>query len=515
MEEELIKRNTDCVYFLASPFTCKKGVECEYRHSDMARLNPRDCWYWLSGNCLNPTCAFRHPPLEIHNEGSTEAAPDLLNQSSMPATKTTVPCYYYYQGFCSKGDQCPFRHEPANAFGWKSKMANAVADAPVASFDCKASGKADVAPVAADKDSILSEIAMTGNRLQVEQKQQAQQSATEFIPEPNTSEPTYIQQCEETAAVKTMFLPAEGSIKSERDLSFDSDQNSEELIGGNMVQDELWESSPGFDVLVDGQTEDMVYEDDPDCLHALDGDDGDCERLFIPHGVARQTHYDERGFFDNGLYEPSDFVEENLRNDLREYSSRHTRDRKARRLVAHTRNSFSVESPVGACYDVDLRDYLRKRRMDDDYMDTRDLRHNILTHVGEGRQERLQRHASLRRLPGRIASKVERYGARLPRRRDYVVDAEQRGRPRNSQHDGYRQYNGMQSRQFMTERRSTSKRERSAQESKFHRPKSRAGIKEDRTIGHFNKNGSVDFEGPKPLSEILKDKKKTSSSADS
>ncbi|CAK9169159.1 unnamed protein product, partial [Ilex paraguariensis] len=61
MDEELQKRNTDCVYFLASPLTCKKGMECEYRHSEMARLNPRDCWYWMSGSCLNPTCAFRHP----------------------------------------------------------------------------------------------------------------------------------------------------------------------------------------------------------------------------------------------------------------------------------------------------------------------------------------------------------------------------------------------------------------------------------------------------------------------
>ncbi|CAI8584122.1 unnamed protein product [Vicia faba] len=37
------------------------GVECDYRHNEIVRLNPRDCWYWLSVNCLNLTCAFRHP----------------------------------------------------------------------------------------------------------------------------------------------------------------------------------------------------------------------------------------------------------------------------------------------------------------------------------------------------------------------------------------------------------------------------------------------------------------------
>lgn len=38
-----------------------QGNDCEYRHSEGARMNPRDCWYWLNGNCLNPKCAFRHP----------------------------------------------------------------------------------------------------------------------------------------------------------------------------------------------------------------------------------------------------------------------------------------------------------------------------------------------------------------------------------------------------------------------------------------------------------------------
>lgn len=38
-----------------------QGSECEYRHSEYARMNPRDCFYWMNGNCLNPKCGFRHP----------------------------------------------------------------------------------------------------------------------------------------------------------------------------------------------------------------------------------------------------------------------------------------------------------------------------------------------------------------------------------------------------------------------------------------------------------------------
>ncbi|XP_021764567.1 zinc finger CCCH domain-containing protein 32-like [Chenopodium quinoa] len=506
MEEELLKRNTDCVYFLASPFTCKKGVECEYRHSEMARLNPRDCWYWMSGNCLNPTCAFRHPPLESHNEAPTDAAPPLLNQSSVSATKTTVPCYYYYNGFCNKGDRCPFLHEPGGALGLNTKMANPV-DAAVHLLDSKTSGRVETELKPAEKHLIPSEMTTTsGSRLQNEQKHQAQHYAT--IPEPSTiSKQTYIPEREETFAVKTVTLQhAERSNKSEFEPSLESDQSSEDQIDENIVRDEWCESSPGFDVLVEGETEDLVYEDDPEDMRSIDGNDGGNEHLFMPHGYAHQAEYDEKEYFGNGHYEPSEYINDELRTDLREFPSRHTQDRGTRRIVARKRNILCVETPVGGCHDVDLRDYLRKRRMVDGYLETRDLRH-----VRDGRQEKLQRHASNQRVHGRLASKVERPGVRLPRRRNSAVDAEQRGRPRNSQHNGYRQYNGMRSRQSLSERRTHSKRERYAQESTtVYEPKNHDAVKADRNEGHLHKNGSADFEGPKPLSEILKDKKKMS-----
>lgn len=121
-EEEGLKRNTDCVYFLASPLTCKKGSECEYRHSDVARLNPRDCYYWLNGSCLNPKCAFRHPPLDgvLGGQVSTptgSSAPPVASVAPTPnvpygSSKQGVPCIFFQQGFCLKGDRCPFVHAP-------------------------------------------------------------------------------------------------------------------------------------------------------------------------------------------------------------------------------------------------------------------------------------------------------------------------------------------------------------------------------------------------------------------
>ncbi|GER51853.1 zinc finger family protein [Striga asiatica] len=120
-EEEALKRNTDCVYFLASPLTCKKGSECEYRHSDVARVNPRDCYFWLHGNCLNPKCGFRHPPLDglLGTEtpipiGPSEPVSQTAVASAPPnvSTKPGVPCIFFQKGCCLKGDWCPFIHMP-------------------------------------------------------------------------------------------------------------------------------------------------------------------------------------------------------------------------------------------------------------------------------------------------------------------------------------------------------------------------------------------------------------------
>ncbi|XP_050203549.1 zinc finger CCCH domain-containing protein 17 isoform X2 [Mercurialis annua] len=125
-EEEALKRNTDCVYFLASPLTCKKGSECEYRHSEYARVNPRDCYYWLNGNCLNPKCGFRHPPLDglfgsqaVTPTGSSApklhmAAAPALPTSQNPG-KQAVPCIFFQKGLCLKGDKCAFSHGPSPA----------------------------------------------------------------------------------------------------------------------------------------------------------------------------------------------------------------------------------------------------------------------------------------------------------------------------------------------------------------------------------------------------------------
>uniref|UniRef100_A0A8I7BHW7 C3H1-type domain-containing protein n=1 Tax=Hordeum vulgare subsp. vulgare TaxID=112509 RepID=A0A8I7BHW7_HORVV len=99
-----------------------QGSECEYRHSDAARVNPRDCWYWFNGNCANAKCSFRHPPLDdMLGAPATPRAPQQpAPQVPVPAkavppngtAKPVVPCYYFQKGMCAKGNLCTFSHGP-------------------------------------------------------------------------------------------------------------------------------------------------------------------------------------------------------------------------------------------------------------------------------------------------------------------------------------------------------------------------------------------------------------------
>lgn len=513
MEEELLKRNTDCVYFLASPFTCKKGADCEYRHSDMARLNPRDCWYWLSGNCLNPACAFRHPPLEIHSEASSEAAPSSLNQPSAPVTKATVPCYFYFNGFCNKGDRCPFLHENEETYSWKPKLANTVADVSVSRPENRTSGKSDAGSAPANKHPGPSETAIASdNSLQIQWKEQVQKSTSKNSLELNSSARTYASGHKDAAAIKRMSLQsAEGLTKTAPEPSLGSEHSSEELVDGDVVRDEWWESSPGFDVLVDGKTDDMASEDDPEYMHALEGNDEDRECLFMQEAYVDQIKYGERGFIE---YDPYECLDGEDRADTNQYSPRRALDRKVGQALSHKRKLLSMELPVCGRNNVDLRDYLRKRRTVDSYLEARALERDF-TCLRDERRDRLEMRAMNHRLPRRIASKVERNGVGLVRRRTSVVSGMQRGKHRNLERNELRRYNGIRRHPLSSEslRRSFSKSERSPQYSiSFAGPKSLAEIKKARRVGHSTRNGSVDFKGPKPLSEILKYKKKTTSS---
>ncbi|CAI5467327.1 unnamed protein product [Closterium sp. Yama58-4] len=71
---------------------CKKGAACEFRHSEAARRNPRDCYYWMSWGCNKADCAFRHPPLG--------RPPGAAPPPAFPGAedKSRTPCFFFARG---------------------------------------------------------------------------------------------------------------------------------------------------------------------------------------------------------------------------------------------------------------------------------------------------------------------------------------------------------------------------------------------------------------------------------
>ncbi|KAI3495900.1 hypothetical protein L1887_38247 [Cichorium endivia] len=231
-EEELLKRFTDCVYFLASPLTCKKGIECEYRHNEIARLNPRDCWYWLGGCCFNPDCAFRHPPLEGLKEAYHE--PSTLNNT--PMDKTNIPCYFYSKGFCNKGDKCSFLHSPA-----------------------------DVSiPLKPSKPT-----SMVKNPIPCEKKLSAE-SNTNSPPIKSHQNPSETAEVEHTNTVGIHTQDSDQESSESTDISESQSQGNSIRSNSSVQHEEFVQSesdvfndqSSGFDVLVEGESERLGFDFD-------------------------------------------------------------------------------------------------------------------------------------------------------------------------------------------------------------------------------------------------------------
>ncbi|XP_031400935.1 zinc finger CCCH domain-containing protein 17 [Punica granatum] len=269
-EEEALKRNTDCVYFLASPLTCKKGSECEYRHSEYARVNPRDCWYWLNGNCLNPKCAFRHPPLDglLGAQASASigaslppqqvAVPPSTPNSYNNSGRQAVPCIFFQKGLCLKGDKCSFLHG-ANSFGNKVQQATPTMLTGDLSTSRKPPGvlqkcfQEQQVPAQSSKPPVLqssaklvlnAEYDTPGNVGSLE-KSSVARSTDEEASQCKPSHPSSI---------------LNGSLQSRSGRSHHTYAFDERSFQNDKEADEfLRESSPGFDVLVDDELGDPEY----------------------------------------------------------------------------------------------------------------------------------------------------------------------------------------------------------------------------------------------------------------
>ncbi|CAK9150150.1 unnamed protein product [Ilex paraguariensis] len=524
MDEELQKRNTDCVYFLASPLTCKKGMECEYRHSEMARLNPRDCWYWMSGSCLNPTCAFRHPPLDAGTEASSDAAPP-HNQSSVTTSKTKVPCYFYFNGFCNKGDRCSFLHGPEDGAPAliPSKTASAVTDALSMDKKTSAAGDAGSAPLTARPKAYETVLKETAG-IQVKAKHDLHQFSPHNLAEQSTAPHVSASACEEAATVRLdTLLPAEG-FEQNRSLQC-SDQSSEDPVDGHIEREEWLESPPGFDVLVDNGSENLGNEDDTEYL--LDGEGRELNGQFVGYDYE-DPEYDPACPDVGILYEQEmhsyDLLDDENTYDYGRKSPVHSRETMLDHVSPRKRKFLPMEQSFNGRSGMDLRDHLRKRRVIDvpsgNHFSRRPHSSRLIGRIGDR-----PRWQGTQRPHSRLASRVENNNTGSHFENEALSNgANQQGRSIHSrinmsgQHFKEKRLGRQQFLSSEVPRKAASKKLRSTEDSTlFTGPKTLAQLKEEKkktqengdsfgTTGPSDFTTSEEFQGPKRLSEILKDK---------
>ncbi|WVZ87639.1 hypothetical protein U9M48_034246 [Paspalum notatum var. saurae] len=365
-EEEALRRNTDCVYFLASPLTCKKGSECDFRHSEGARMNPRDCWYWLNGSCLNPKCSFRHPPIDGLFGAPTSGLPPVSSHyGAYNSGKQMVPCYYFQKGSCLKGDRCPYYHGPQGAGNNLMEQVSKVSSLP---FELPQGQKNE------ESVALINSSQQGARKIDDRTTVHVAKSAVGALPAeiaPNAvkSRSNSEQAPNNMLAAKKNFtieenhpmryqnqLPVEGDSVQEWNQNFEMPPTDDLPQNSREADDHLGESSPGFDVLVDNDADGAAYlheeEDFGRDMYPVD------DYEYAPADFDIRPHESEQfnGMGENGqigqLYD-------GYERKRRRSSSERSMDRPFHSERRFPRRPFDRDEMDGS----DLRHQLRRRRI--------------------------------------------------------------------------------------------------------------------------------------------------------
>ncbi|KAL8520699.1 hypothetical protein ACS0TY_011303 [Phlomoides rotata] len=548
-EEEALKSNTDCVYFLASPLTCKKGSECEYRHSDIARVNPRDCWYWLHGNCLNPKCAFRHPPLDglLGAQTPTSTGPSVPVSQTVAApapaphvpnapTKQGVPCVFFQKGYCLKGDWCPFLHTPISSStkalpvpGTAFSAEPANIKKPVAAIEKTV--QQNVIPITAAKSVIKD---TPGTKLPIQRESAPPRN--EFSMNRRAPQTSGIT---EFSGHRSAPHVSNGNLVSWSSRAQPPHQLEDPESMTSKDADEVSrEPSPGFDVLVDDEGRDSDF---------YTGEDR--------YGMSREQHDPEYDIdHPNDDYNMIAAVDDERYHDRLGFDSHEHRKgqygweqhRASSGGSYRERRPYSRVDNLGQVDESDLRHRLVKHNKPNGLRSVINREHARDIQVGD------RSYQGSRRDEHRISSRENSVGSRLrgrirlpqrsssPNNRDMIRSSDRgdrvqtsipshpgriqdriKGRVEEAYNDGGKNYRGLHSRRDVFGDNNVD----------FAAPKSLAELKNRKNAepgtdqqsslgkrkhlildGHQNSEKLVSFEGPKPLEEILKRKKRGTSS---
>ncbi|XP_038984658.1 zinc finger CCCH domain-containing protein 32-like [Phoenix dactylifera] len=321
------------------------------------------------------------------------------------------------------------------------------------------------------------------------------------------------------------------------------DQSSEELVKECAEQDKWWESSPGFDVLVDDESEQLAYEDNADYLLAQEKEANILHGHLLQHDFESSTGYDPRDYPDvehtyaNGIYDSYDYLDR-YNPEYFERTPDYSRKRILEPMFHQRRKLPHREHGVAASDGLDLRDHLRKRRRMDVYQSLSESWNLHSNRRRDHNRKRLGWH-EMGWYPGRLASEVGKNMTISSQSKTVSTSNDHRRHGRLGEYPWSNRHSRSRRKEREARRRkhrkplptlyceisqgSASKKEKSqpVMAANFSGPKTLAEIKEAKSRAKANGDGSEscmpqhsrrpnseDFEGPKPLNELLKDKRR-------
>lgn len=288
-----------------------------------------------------------------HSLPLTQSVPTPSTQALHVPGKQAVPCIFFQQGFCLKGDLCPFMHAP---YPYSDKVAQLAVATPVTEFQSYKKTFGGLQKSTQQKNSQNNIRKPVEVPVQVKSVTETERAPLRNGVTTNKTLPVNAALDDEFPRYKPANVHSAGIGKSARlNDSYQVDVlDNQSVLYGKDADEFSRDHSPGFDVLVDGELGESDYYHHEDQFGGTRGRD---ERNLNPlndYEVDRRSDYHSMADGDRDMY-----------NEPRGYGSFDHYGRKERRV--------SSERMLGGSALVEKR-----RRPIADSTDESDLRHHLL-----------------------------------------------------------------------------------------------------------------------------------------
>lgn len=290
-------------------------------------------------------------------------------QSSLPANKTMVPCYFFFNGFCNKGNRCSFSHGADDSFPTVKPVKNDNGSINALNLENKTVSRNKTGVASTPNETTLVNQSLSTTKalsdFKLKPKEDLQLPLPENVKQQGASLELSSFDDKEAAITRSDSLFQDDAFAHNMS-PLCTEQSSEEQVNSHIEPEERWESSPGFDVLVHDESGNLGYENDSEYLPVLDVDDQELDEQYSGYEYKDPVEYDtmcsdadilyEQGRYDDYRCFGRDFTNANG-GEVCAYPREIILDS----ILSRKRIRMSGEVAAGD-NNLDLRNHLRRRR---------------------------------------------------------------------------------------------------------------------------------------------------------